>query len=593
MKKIALLLLFMVVLSSISAQNNGNTSIAMLNYLATETRLVVSSTNSRLVLEETYNKLINNTNPVAIDQDTRIFLETLLNSVENFRMLGVQRDRLEYIFENQKSQAITQSLPNPLYLLGTRDLNPLSLIATLAVMTVDSIFKYQGAVNNAEMSFLKDGWELDDKEAEILHGLRKDAFLYMRDVAVNNRLSMTDTLNEESIDNFVRYSLDENLQRRRQWLESSSRLYAVYAPFWIVLAETYYELGLYRECIDAVTQYEAVQAQIFRQERDFARILPKIITAVSHVHGTSQTSLNLTQSYLQKLIRHTTDADWALRYFAAQAYIRMAGIGDRRANLTAAYNLLVGNVTHLSRVQENLLAKYIAPVDETIPSGYETITRNNPQRERLIQRQRQMKSVINGLKNQRKKELPPMHEGLLLNYQTLLEIMNELNTSNQERNRINAIIDKSIVCKIMKRSFFNESSDLVELKSTTNVSNTVLYLDGFPIVFLFPDIKADIRITENNNGIETVILHENNVKCGMRNNIRRSQAANIESFDADLTLSYSGNIIKFEKQKDYFIYVTFYYQNFKYTLRFNKKAGDGHFLGLFDIKPPIGQILHD
>lgn len=591
MKKIASLLLFMVVLSSVSAQNNGNTSIAMLNYLATETRLVVSSTNSRLVLEETYNKLINNTNPAVIDQDTKIFLETLLNSIEKFRILGVQRERLEYIFENQKSQAITQSLPNPLYLLGARDLNPLSLIATLAVMTVDSIFKFQGAVNNAEMSFLKDGWELDDKEAETLHKLRKDAFLYMRDVAVNNRLSMTDTLNEESIDNFVRYSLDENLQRRRQWLEDSRRLYAVYAPFWLALAETYYEIGLYRECIDAVTQYEAVQAQIFRQERDFARILPKVITAVSHVHGTSQTSVTLTQSYLQKLIQHTTDADWALRYFAAQAYIRMAGIGDRRANLTAAYNVLVGNVTHLSRVQENLLAKYIAPIDETIPRGT------------AKEKEKQMKSVINGLKNQRKKELPPMHEGLLLNYQTLLGIMDELNTPDQERNRINAIIDESIVYKMMRHSFFDESYDVVRTRQAY-VTNTYLRLNDFPVVFLFPELKADIRITENNNSIETIIFLAIDVKCEITSNIRRRQETNIDSFNrhrsgryyfnVDVYLRYNGSsIFNFQKEKDYFIYVTFYYRNIKYTLRFNQKAGDGSSFGSFDIIPPIGQIIDD
>jgi hypothetical protein len=581
-KKLSFSLLFLVIIYSIHAQNKANTSISMLNYLATETRLIVSSKNNRLVLEERKKKLKNNTNPDAIDNDTKTFLETLLNSIDKFRMLGVQRERLEYIFENQKSQAITQSLPNPLYLLGSKDLNPLSLIATIAVMTVDSIFKFQGAVNNAEMSYLKDGWDLDDKETETLNYLENQAFFYMRDIVVNNNLvGKTDSLNEESIDIFVRNSLDENLQRRRQWFENNRSLYAKYAPYWLALADTYYDLQLYKECIDSVQQYEKVQAEVFRKERDFAKILPKVIMAISQVYGTNQTYVNMTSSYLSKLLTHLNDItaeDWALRYFAAQAYIRMAGISDKRANLTSAYNLLVQNITLLSHEQEKLLAKYITPIDETIPKGT------------TKEKEKKMKKVISELKNQRKKELPPLHEGLLLNYQTLLEIMKELNTSAQERNRINTIIDKSIVYKMMRHSFFNEEFNGTKRSST--VGNYYLFLHNIPLVCLFPEVKADIKITKNIDDIETVILQKSDVTY-KRGNISR-KGRNIDNYNVDLTFDYDNDYItdKLTKENHYNIYVTFYYLNFKYTLLYIKKAGTGHFLGVFDIETS-GQVIYD
>jgi hypothetical protein len=559
------------------SQNNSNTSIAMLNYLATETRIISNSKNNRLALEEIYTKLINNTNPSIIDVTTQDFLQILLDDIEKFRILTLQRERLEYIFENQQAQVITQALPNPLYLLGSRDRNPLSLIASAALMTIDSVFKYQNASNNAEMDFLKENWELDDRESATLHNLRSRTFSYMIDIARSNNLGMADTLNEQSIDRFVNYSSDENFQRRRQSLEGNRSLYEKYAPYWLKLAETYYYLELYQDCIDAVRQYEAIQTPIFRKDYDFAQILPKMIISLSNVHGINSV-LELSKQYLEKLVLNTTDADWALRYFAAQSYISMAGVTDRRINLTAAYNLLVSNVTYLSHEQEILLSEYVSPIDERIPQG---LTKD---------RERQIKKIISELKKRRNYLLPPMHEGLLLNYQTLLQIMQELNTSTQERNRINSIVDKSFVYKIMRHSFFNEPYDSVVITSYAYVEDTALSFYDIPVVFLFPGFKADIKITDN-NGSETVIFQEKNVEC-LIGKISRRKDNNIDSFNARLFLNYSDGCDLF-KEKQYYIYVTFYYGSFKYTLRFNKTAGTGHFLGVFSIKPPVGIITYD
>jgi hypothetical protein len=580
MKKSYIFVGFLCILTPLFSQNNGSTSIAMLNYLATESRVINGSKNNRLILEELYTKLINNTNPSIVDQTTQDYLQTMLDIIEGFRIITLQRERLEYIFENQQAQAITQALPNPLYLLGARDLNPLSLIATATAMTIDSVFKFQNATNSAEMDFLKGNWELDDKESAELHTLRSKAFGYMVDTARNNNLSMTDTLNERSIDNFVSYTFDENLQRRRQSLENNRALYAKYAPYWIVLAETYYDLGLYRECIDAVRQYESVYVPILRKDSDFARILPKVIVAISNIYGTNSTYLNLTKVYLEKLVSNTTEAEWALRYFAAQTYISMAGVDNKRQNLTAAYDLLVGNVTHLSHEQESLLDKYIKPIDETIPRGT------------TKEKEKQMKEVIKKLKNVRKKELPPMHEGLLTNYQVLIEIMKELNTPQQEKNRIKAIVDKSFVYKIIRYKFFSELNYSTTINAT--VSNYSFWFDNIPAVFLLPQIlKVDLKITLNNNGIEELFCLDEDIGWKI-NSVSRGRSDSLENFSANLELSYSNDTgKKIQKEQNYFIYVTFYYNGFKYTIRCNKPAGTGHFLGVFDVKPNIGQIIYD
>jgi hypothetical protein len=344
------------------AQVNGKTSIAMLNYLATEARIINRSKDNRLVLENIYNKLIRNSNPSVIDGTTLDYYQVLLDDIENFRIITYQRERLQFLFENQQAQAITQALPNPLYLLGARDKSPLSLIATATTMAIDSALKYQSAKNAAKLTYLQGEWELNDKESATIHNLRSRSFVYMVNIATQYKLSKDDTLDEKSIDDSVEISLWEASSRKRQALEANRNLYLKHAPYWLELAETYYELAMYRDCLNAVQEYENVQATIFRKDKDFARILPKVIVAVFRVHGNNSTYINLTTNYVRKLVENTSDSDWALRYFAAQTYISLANDSNRTRNLQSAYDLLLNNVKVLSVEQEKVLKEYYSPI---------------------------------------------------------------------------------------------------------------------------------------------------------------------------------------------------------------------------------------
>jgi hypothetical protein len=78
-----------------------------------------------------------------------------------------------------------------------------------------------------------------------------------------------------------------------------------------------------------------------------------------------------------------------------------------------------------------------------------------------------------------------------------------------------------------------------------------------------------------------------------RNNIHGVDPTNINTFLTNFNLLYNGSgIIDFRKENEYFIYVTFYYNIFQYTVRFTKMAGTGHFLWNFDIDP-IGIIINE
>jgi hypothetical protein len=458
---------------SLFAQNNGKTSIAMLNYLATEARIINSSKDNKLILEDIYNKLVNNSNPTVIDETTLDYFQVLLDDIEDFRVITYQRERLQFLFENQQAQAITQALPNPLYLLGARDKSPLALIATAATMAIDSAFKYQSAKNDAKLSYLQGDWELDDKESATLHNLRSRSFVYMVNIATRYNLAKDDTLNEKSIDEFVEISLWDAIPRKRQALEANRKIYAKYALYWLELADIYYELGLYRECLNAVQEYENVQAPIFRKDKDFARVLPKAIVAALNVYGNNTTYINLVSKYLQELVNNTSDLDWSLRYFAAQTYISLASDTNKARNLQTAYDLLLNNVRVLSVEQEKVLDEYYSPVT-TVPQslldaladaqkkltqakidketatssknskiGKETRGKLDSDIKEAEKEVKKWEQKIAAYKVAREQETPPFSNALWVNYSLLISLFEPLNKKENDIEYVYDIINEA------------------------------------------------------------------------------------------------------------------------------------------------------
>jgi len=431
---------------AVSAQDvrdTAKTSIAMLNYLATESSLIEKSRTNRMVLEEIRRKLENTTNPSVVDIQTQGYLNKLLQSLTGMGLTTLQREKIQMMYENEKSQALTQALPNPLYLLSMRNTNPLQLIASAALMSVDSFIRYKSAEGSADFNYLLGDLELQAEDLKNLANLTGDYFNYMINISRKYNLNVSDSLNNESIGNFVKYILDDNLQRRRQWLEENQSLYANYGLYWLGLTDTYYELKMYEQCLKSIQQYENIQAPIFRKDYDFAAVLPKVILAAGAAYGNNATYQRLAGQYLQKISDNTSESDWSIRYFAAQVYISLAGLGNKESNLTKAYNLLVSNITYLSREQDNLVKQYLSPIVIR-----DAVTGDQ---------KKQAEKIAKEMERQRKTELPPLHPGLALNYQVLFPLMDELNKTQAQRIQVSGILSKTFVMPEFRHKYFGDA----------------------------------------------------------------------------------------------------------------------------------------
>jgi len=407
-------------------------SINMLNYLVVLTQEINASKNSRLYLEEAYSTLLNNTSPEVVDNRTLVEINYLLDTLESYRMINVKRDRLQYIYEQNKAQALRDAVPSPLGLMSAVQSFSLSkMVASVVYMAVDSYTSYESSTAQADLQYLQDGWALDDEEATTLHEIRKGTFNYMvetvRDYKLPGKLSLT----EQAVADYVEWKNKSNNLQVIQFFEENVDTYQGFGPYWLTLAECYYKNGDYGKCLTAIANYQAMQTGIFRRDYSYAHVLPLGIVAAQQVYDKGQ-YIDTAKALVGDILKNTDSNDWTLRYFAAQTYIELYGLTGDQAHLQEAYNIALNNVNYLIEDQKALNAEYLAAIKEASePAGATDAEK------------KEIKQYNKLLKEERKTELPPVHEPLLLNCELLFSLADELSISDAEAARIDGILHEN------------------------------------------------------------------------------------------------------------------------------------------------------
>ncbi len=494
---VCLLLTVMMVLSCFSAfaetdstTQEQMTALAMLNHLTILTQETNDSKNSRLFMEHAYSELINNTYPNSVDSRTLSRLTRLLDTMEKYRMINVKRERLQFIYEQNQAQAIRSAIPNPLGMLSTvQALTPARLVASIAYMAIDAVASYESAKAAADLQFLKDGWELDDEEAEELHQSRKDMFNHMVNIVNDYKFDGDLALTEETVTEFSRWKNEPNVVARIQFFEANQKTYKAYGGYWLALAQSYYENGEFQKCIASLETYEGMKARIFRRDFEYAKVLPMVIAAAEQVFQTDEYVENASR-WAEAIISNTRNEDWALRYFAAQTYISLFDKTQNDKFLKSAYDAALNNATNLLHGQQEMNAKYLAAVkEEVIPKDA-----TNEMKE-------EVKKVNTMLKENRKTELAPVSDALVLNCELLFSLADMIGVSEAEKVRVDAILHPE-----KTRLFLAESLDnkyWFNLEKVTAVDDIDLAFSGtgmvVPAEFVTPDTTIEVSVKEKDS----------------------------------------------------------------------------------------------
>ena len=470
-------------------------SINMLNYMSTLTQKVNVDKKNQLALESVYNSF-DNLYPNSVDRTTQAQISSLMDTIQEYRMVSVKRERLQYIYEQNQAQAFRAAIPNPIGLLSAvQSGNKYQIAAAVVYMVADSATSYMAAKSQTDLDFLKDGWELDDAESAELHNSTKNALNYMIDMVRSYNIPGDYALSKSAIEDFVSWSgkPDSQLERKISWLEDNQRTYSAFGPYWLELAQDYYKAGKYKNCLDAVHSYEAISSRIFRKDKDYANVLPMAIVAAKETLSEAE-YVKLASNYCSVIHNNTQDKDWSLRYFSVLIYMDLYSITKDKTYIDEAYKNARENVNYLVDEQKRLNSEYLSDVKEV-----------KADKDATKRAKKEIKQYNKTIKAERKIALPPVSEALYLNAEVLFGLAKEKNISSSDKQRIDNILHENgesifLTKALDDRFWFNKSS------SSLKAEDVNVEFDGAKLVIPASCItdRSKIRVTISGpNGTKT------------------------------------------------------------------------------------------
>lgn len=450
-------------------------NVQILNYISSLSEKIKTERKNRYELQNLRDEIYNELVPAAIDKRTNTELNEYLEKIKEFTLISRQRDRVKLIIDNEKAKAFNKAIPDPQYMIASvlSSKNPYMAALSIGTMIMNSVVSYNTAMADADMEELKMNWELEDRDYVAFEDQSKSAWNYMNDLARKYNLSKGLTLSEKSIQKFFAYKKEISLERRIRELENPEvkKIYvdALYKPYFLLLADTYYELKKWRECVAAYQEYEKLQSALFRREDyEATKILPKVIEAAKAYMSVPDFIL-FAKEYNEKLKVASTDEDWETRYFVALNYIVLAGLDNENAHdyFDLALDQLVNNISKLSIRQDSLLASYILPVDETIPKD---ITKDEKKvHEKMIKLE----------KKARKTQKIPLDEALFTNMEMAHAISKQDAALRKKWKNALPLVNNSVVNVLLRKKYgleYNIASN-VSFKKKSLIMPTA-YLDS-------------------------------------------------------------------------------------------------------------------
>ena len=476
-------------------------SFSMMYYLAITAEEIRTSKDNRLILDDIYTSLLNDINPGAVDEITQDHLKNLRDIIKAYRNISVKRDRLQYIYNQDKAAAMRSAVPNPIAILSmANSLDWKRLAVSVVYAAVDSYNSYKTASENADKAFLMSGWELDDEEIATVQKNRDRAFDYMVDMVQEYHLDGLKTLNEKAIEKFAEICAIESIPERISRLRSEEETYSLLGNYWLELADCYFQTDRYDKCLECVERYNELATGIYRKDYNYVQILPKAIVAAQNTY-TGSKYVSTTKEFADAIIQNTSTEDWSTRYFVAQVYLDLYTRTNDQTYLKSAYKIAYDNVTVLLQGQRDLNSTYLAEVQEVTAEepDYKYLSEQEKKEKEaeFKEEKKRAKTYNKALKEARVTELPSLYEPLVINCELLFALADELNISDAEEKEIEAILKTSTYGTFISKPI-NDAFSFTVPAGDYSISFDKDDI-GIPAELLTAGSVVTVTVTENGN----------------------------------------------------------------------------------------------
>ena len=422
-------------------------AVNMLNYITVLTQEINASKGSRVYLDSVKSSLKNNLALSAIDSETQKQINNLWKTIDEYSMVSIKRERIEFMYDQNKAQAMREAIPNPLGMLSTvQSGNALKAAASVLYMAIDAKASYERASTEADLKYIQDGWELDDAEAKELSASQLNLLNYMINMSRNNGFPDDWALKPDDVEAFVEWTSKDDpsdLISKIKWLEKNEKVYREFRTYWLELAQNYYEAEDYQKCLSAIERYEEVAMHIFDKDFDYARILSLAIVSAKKELPKDE-YVAYAAKYVKVITDNCDDKDWAVLYFAAQVYVDLYSCTEEKSYLEEAYEMAFNSANELAYEQADLNKVYLNPIQK-----------QEAEKGASARQKKEVKEYNSLIAQIRKTELPPVNEFFYLNCELLFALADQLDKSSVARQDIDGIIHK----EDGKRIFLTEVLD--------------------------------------------------------------------------------------------------------------------------------------
>lgn len=423
MKRISIFLitLFLILTGLSAATDPYPTSLNLVNEIIYISEQMISESNNVTYLDEAYSHLYNNLNLTLVDDETRSQVANMMAAIEKYRMIEIKRDRLNTIYDYQKSMNIAAAVPDPINLIGSLAMitaNPVGAIAGLVGTAASSATMYAAASAQMDLSMLEQQWELSDEARANLADININLFDYASKFANNKKDEVTtrEILNQNLVKDFVNAVNDTDLRRSINYLEGSKETYSFFPTYWLELAHKYYINEQFNECLESIKYYENHfdYRELYRYNYRYAQILVEGIDALYKTADDVLEYKDVLLSRLEIIEGNTRTDDWLQNYFVATVYLSLIDTGlDNEVLYKKAIDVLNKNWNYLTKEQEKLNNEYCAdlPTEESMVKNSDGDAKK-----------KDIQKYHNELEKERKTDLPSFNPAFETNLRLLYSI---------------------------------------------------------------------------------------------------------------------------------------------------------------------------
>ncbi len=317
-----------------------NTLLA-LNMAVVSVRHMTASAD-RIILDQEYNRIINNLKLGSIENDPEIvsLYSRLLDTISTYQLTEDESKVFSRVYDEQQRRAMTSALAN----LRPRGGDLESFFASLFSSGVSAYFGYRDKIGEVRRAMDVKTWELQKEALEALNGLQKE--LLSDSWALLRKYNLPDSgrITQEDLD-----LLEQALQQpdRKKALQMYSVLqdaFSAYPPFWFYWAQAAERCGEIQRALSCLDEFERIHRPVLRRDpylAEAAKMRIVLDRSISHER---------LMALLAQMRDNISPRDWPDNlFYGAQSW----AAGDRAEGMAAVRNNILFETE--TRISETVL----------------------------------------------------------------------------------------------------------------------------------------------------------------------------------------------------------------------------------------------